>query len=520
MLFHISACTYFRVKSVTSEDLPKLIEMEKVHKYFVLHQGAEQHHLVLPAIEENILKGTLVEVGSDSIYYNDVRRKLVGSGEKSILNEVHLYLAPDQGTYAVGDIALPVTQISEIRVIKPDTGKSIAHFVFGAIGVLAIVTIIVALTKSSCPYLYVYDGQDYVFEGELYGGAILKNLERDDYLPLPRLQADGSIYKLKIANELKEEEYTNLARLVVVDHPQHTTVLLDQKGQPHLIQDPQLPVQALANGEDIRSTLQRTDRDVYLFDHTEATTNAANLRFEKPAGATSGKLVLNAKNSLWFDWVFGEFTKKFGGFYDQWIEKQAALPGAERRQMAIDQEFPLTVSLKVGDEWQLIEHLPTVGPMAARDFVLPIDLSAHEGPDIEIRLQTGFLFWELDYAAMDFTADTDLQVREIAPLSATGLDGTDHTAALSADDDQYLQQLHTGDATELHFAYQPAAEGFTQSAFLHSKGYYKHVRSYAGLPAISELKKFRTPAYFSEFSKALYLQVIVNNGEEVASITQ
>src|SRR5690606_29255438 len=161
-------------------------------------------------------------------------------------------------------------------------------------------------------------------------GAILQNLERDDYMPLPHLQPENGAYTLRITNELKEEQFSNLARLVVVDHPLNPSVLPDQKGQPQLLQDLQQPVHALsAGGRDVKNHLLHTDKDFYFFDEPESDQNGVQLRFEKPEAATKGKLVINAGNSVWFDWLFGEFTKKFGGAYDQWIEKQAALTGEE-----------------------------------------------------------------------------------------------------------------------------------------------------------------------------------------------
>ncbi|MCB0633477.1 MAG: hypothetical protein R2824_08205 [Saprospiraceae bacterium] len=517
MLIYTAGCSYYGVNRTSQDKLPKLVEMGRYNKYFVVHQGNEIFHLVEPMVEDNVLKGTLADASNDPIYYNETRKKRFRESERSILNEIHIYPVEDYELLSLGEFAIPITQIHEIRVIRADIGRTVLAIVGTTLGAVAIISIFALLTKSSCPYVYVHDGEGLVFEGEMYGGAILQNLERDDYMPLPHLRADGSAYRLYIANELKEEQFTNLVNLVVVDHPENTNALLDQRGQPHLLQVLQSPIRAItATGKDIGPQLQQTDRNIFLFDEVDAPAHEANLLFEKPENATSGKLVLNAKNALWFDWLFGEFTKKFGGFYDQWIEKQANLTGEERRQMAVDQQFPLSVSVRISDQWQLVEHIPTVGPLASRDLVIPIDLREHQGNQLEIRLQSGFLFWELDYAAMDFSPDTQLKVREFAPISAIGNDGQDHLEALLADDDLYLEQLKTGDVTKLQFSSVPVAEGRNQTTFLHSKGYYKHVREYEGLPQMAELRKFRTPGHFTEFSKEMYLYITAGNEEEVA----
>jgi len=311
MIIYVAGCTYFRVKKASSEELVTILELGKIYKHFVLHDGLRVFHFTDLRVNENQLSGIIDTTGVKPILYNEYRQKRVKSYERSILQEVHIYLYNRGDALVVGEVELPLERISEVRIIKSDTGKSIAVFAATIVGVMAIVTIIIALTKSSCPYLYVNDGEDFIFEGEIYGGAIFKNLERHDYLPLPDIRPVNGKYQLRIANELKEEQFTNLARLVLVNHPAETIVLLDQKGNPHRIQDPQLPTQALsAKGEDLCLQLEKPDRNLFFFNEEGAAQNEITLSFDKPESAQQGKLILTAKNTLWFDWLFGEFTKK------------------------------------------------------------------------------------------------------------------------------------------------------------------------------------------------------------------
>jgi hypothetical protein len=46
----------------------------------------------------------------------------------------------------------------------------------------------------------------------------------------------------------------------------------------------------------------------------------------------------------------------------------------------------------------------------------------------------------------------------------------------------------------------------TQTVFLHSSGYYKHIRNYSGSPKVAFLKSFNQPGAFSAFSRQKYAE--------------
>ena len=80
---------------------------------------------------------------------------------------------------------------------------------------------------------------------EMYGGAIYSSLERDDYMPLPNLKDFNEEYQLKISNELQERQYTNLAELVVIQHPENSSVIIDKNGTIQTIISPFSPSKAI-----------------------------------------------------------------------------------------------------------------------------------------------------------------------------------------------------------------------------------------------------------------------------------
>lgn len=510
-----TSCNYYRTKPVPPAEVGQLADS----KLFVVHEGGRTWQLNNPRINGEALEGVQAAVAPDVLPYNtpgqgrNVRYKT--KDRKRVLNIVHIYAA-EQPTAASSAISIPFTSMQRIELVEKNTGKTVASYVLGGIGigvgVTVVVGIIALLTKSSCPFIYAHNGYQFQFVGEAYGGAIFAPAERNDYMPLPAIAPLNNQYQLKIANELKERQYTNLAELLLVQHDANTQVLLDSNGQPHTLRAPQAPTTALSgSGQDCTAQLRHPDQNSVLFndDTPAAEPNSLVLTFDKPRGAQHGKLMLRAQNSLWLDYLYGEFIKKFGSYYNTWADEQKTLPPAVNRDWTAAQSIPLKVYVETSRGWQFVQQIETVGPLAARNLVVPLNLAgiASQGP-VRVKLESGFMFWELDYAALDCTPNEPVVTDNCRLLSAVNEAGRDERPNLTADDSQYLQQLGAGTSTTLTFETRlPApSAGTKRSAFLRTKGYYEHIRHFEGVPNVLELYSFRKPGSFVAFSKACYYQ--------------
>ena len=118
-------------------------------------------------------------------------------------------------------------EISKVRTIGLVAGV--------AAGTVALIAGIVAATKQSCPFVYSWNGTEYLFDAEPYGGAIARGLEKDDYSELEHVREQGGRYRLRITNEVDEKQFTNLMELWVIDHAPGTRVLADQDGHVHTL---------------------------------------------------------------------------------------------------------------------------------------------------------------------------------------------------------------------------------------------------------------------------------------------
>ena len=508
VIFHAVGCKYYKVDSVSTSEFVNILNIGKIHKYFIVHSGSKIYSLKEIEANPTIVSGN-IEAAQQSVYYSEERNKRIKGAEKNIVNEVHIYMKEDAAQIQPGHVELPLTDINEIRIIDRNTGKEIAVYALVTVGAIAIISAVVALTKSSCPYVYVNDGETFVFEGETFGGAIAKNLEREDYMPLPSLKIDEGNYKIRISNELKERQYTNLLELIVVEHTSEQSVLLDKTGNPQFIGNLSAPILAnSSSGENILPLLEEKDSKVHLFNDDSYSKNEIIMTFKKPLSTAEAKLVLKGKNTLWFDFLFGEFLEKFGGYYANWMEKEAKSSTDARMQKIIDNDFPLSISILKNGAWQPVDYLLTVGPLAPRDFVIPLDVSDISSNEIKIKLQTGFMFWELDYAGVDFDESKEFRTTVLKPSLAIGTGSKDWKAALENADDQYMVQENVGDVTELIFKVPLSLQDQPHTTFLKTQGYYELIRDFEGLPELVELEKFKAPGHFSDFSRERYLNVV------------
>ncbi len=172
------------------------------------------------------------------------------------------------------------------------------------------------------------------------------------------------------------------------------------------------------------------------------------------------------------------------------------------------QGIPLSVYIETENGWQFVDYFNSVGPLASRDLVMPVDVSKVKGDKVKLRLQCGFMFWEVDYAAMDFSDNIAVQVSRIAPENAMDENGKDVTSLLASTDKKYLVQPEAGNEVVVSYRSKASIPGYMESAFLHSRGYYEYIREYKNKPDIAYLKSFREGGAFTRFSKEKYLKFV------------
>ena len=227
------------------------------------------------------------------------------------------------------------------------------------------------------------------------------------------------------------------------------------------------------------------------------------LRFQKPGGVNTGKLVVHAGNTAWSGYLNREFISLFGGSYETWRQQQEALKVTDPMKWQIEQSLPIKVFVRAGKEWKFIDYFIHTGNTASRDMIMQLDLRGIEGREVELKLEAAYRFWQVDRAAMDFTTESGITSNYLAMTSAEKAGGAQQLANLAADDNRYTI-LEQQEQVSLEFSATELEPESNSSLFLVSSGYY-HVNSeFGGAAQLKELGAFRQAGHYDRFSRERY----------------
>ena len=294
-----------------------------------------------------------------------------------------------------------------------------------------------ANTKSwSCPYLYVWNGSDYIFDNDIIPFKKPCTPEGTDYYRIQKpLQPDGDFYKVRVSEEMRENSYLDFIRLMAIDHPADVDVYPDTEGNLFTVKNPLPPVSCVDN---------------YGNDCLELITGKE--------GYAGGKYYTGSAGSY--------LVVDFGD-----------LSGASIIKLVTTTDYSPAVLVQTA-----IQTENTAGEWETR-----ISFSSHEFwatnvfditgllPDANGEYKLRFYFTEthsIDYIAVDTSEEVATTVNILPPVYAE-LDG-DVLPLVAESDDDYVF-MTTGDELHLKFPYEPISnEGdFTRDFICISEGYYE-----------------------------------------------
>lgn len=513
------SCYYYKVTATYAPTPDELNQFSNLGKNFIVHQDYSAYYITDLSLSGDTLLltagGSYYQPGEDITPVNPDRAKRYRpkKGDARLLNEVHLYVN-DQVIKEGNKWTVPITDLERLDVYNHSTKHTVGYSILFGVAMIPaayvvmvlLFFLIMALSGNSCPFIYTYNGEEYVFAGEIYSGAVYPPLERDDYLFLPDLVADGKQYSVRISNQLEEAQHTNLLELMVFDHPEGTEVMVDKYGNPHGTTSEEAPVAASSlEGLDVLALVEKKDDLIYVGKDPSKDPPLLDgiiLTFQKPASALRTNLIVGAKNSYWLDFVYQNFREMLGISYDMWMKKQQDGDPQKMEDWTLSQHIPLAVYLWKDGDWKFQDYYHTVGPMAFKKDILPLDLSGLEEGPVRIKLESGSYFWEIDYAAIGFEEHEVGAGTVVSLAQATNEKGEEVKHLLTEDDDQYYIQPEIGNEATLSFRVPPE-QGTDRSIILHSKGYYQILQETKGIPRLRDLSEIRKSGNFNRYSNDL-----------------
>ncbi|MGE5176068.1 MAG: hypothetical protein ACM3JJ_06790 [Hyphomicrobiales bacterium] len=392
---------------------------------------------------------------------------------------------PDSSLPTFQAFQVPRDSIASVQAMRFSASRTALFSVALVVSVVAAAVAIAVATKESCPFIYSWDGTRYVFDGEPYGGATVRGLERTDWSELEHLVASHGKYRLLLTNEVDETQHTNRLSLLVVDHAPDATVVMSRDGTPHAFRclEPLLDARD-EGGNDLTAWLRDRDEvawypDLGAYSRRDSiadTRNHITLSFARPDGITSVYLICNAATGPWGSHMIrsmlGARGDRVGTFYaalngpGPWLQRLRAWN--EREEL-----YELFPEVEQGDgTWARQDFIPGGGPFISESRAVPIDLRGARGDTIRIRIHPPIGYWRINsfHLAWD---EAPVFTNELRPVAARTRGGRDVRALLAQDDDAYLDFPTPGDRATLEFRAPPARPGTARTIFAATRGWYE-----------------------------------------------
>lgn len=392
---------------------------------------------------------------------------------------------------AYSPVTVPLSDIQQVWILKSGGGSDLVILALVACLVGGIV-IMDGISKDmdeldSCPFVYSFDGGEYVLDAEPYGGAVSEGLKRTDWVELPHLRAVDGKYRVLLTNELDETQYTDELKLVAVDHAPGVEVAPGLEGRLHTFSQPQPPMRAAdQDGRDILTFVAASDRVFWVGDlegrHPDESGDFRDelvFEFPKPAGAARAKLLANIWTTMW-----------------------ASISAGKHLEL-----YRLKILVETPAGWKERGAIWGGAPVVTQDKAYLLDVSDVPGETLRIKLRPPVNFWMVNSLAVDYAEDLPVRVTELAAGRAVDHTGRDVRAELAATDGLYHVSPNPGERTELEFAAPPVPEGLERTVLVKASGYYKAHLDTAGAPQAALIARvIGEPGFAARYSFRKYLE--------------
>ncbi|HPO61743.1 MAG TPA: hypothetical protein PK762_01505 [Candidatus Kapabacteria bacterium] len=429
-----------------------------------------------------LLNGNRIDFNEQGGFYHKDKKKIIGYD----LTNKKVSLETKDILYAY------VQKIDGVKLIIVSTVTvSTASF---------IALLVILASKQSCPFIYSYDGTNYVFDAEPLGGAICKTLQRTDRTKLEHLKIIENTYKLKVSNEVNEIQYIDKFNLEYIDHLAGTDIIPDKENHYYAVSDIVKPISAInEKDENLLNFFKDNDdtfwqtklpEDEYL--DLDNLWNTIRLKYVKPKNSNKFKLVFKGGTSLWGSQMLRNYAELYGNKVENWYNSLYSTSAYNdfMQYAKHDNIYFLPVLVKDGVGWRECAVLPFGGPFIHETQLLDIDLSNHKEDTLELIIKPPKSFWAIDFIGLT----NAYSVVSSTPLAAkTAIDDKSKNISflekISKSDSSYLVLPEVGDGIDLTFTAPELKNGYSRTVFAVTDGYYEMKLDTTKLAQEEQLKK-------------------------------
>jgi len=446
---------------------------------------------------------------------------------------------------------IPVNDVLEFFEEKTETdGGLTTLFIIGVIGGVALATILIKNATErdqpqapplppprppdtttggggSCPLVYSFDGEKYVFDSEPITGVISESLTRTDYSGMEFLKQSEGKFKLLVKNQPEEKEMLDELKLVCVPHEENTFVTPNPEGEffkykkiikPESVRD--------ENGNDVRVFFDQKDnvrwQTLMPFDTSfrgGPERHSLKFRFPKPDGADNALLLVNCGTAYWGSSMIKKVLQLKGEKVDDWYGNM--LTGGKEMQKLFkfiqrEELFWLNVDLLEGDKYVTRTYIPAGGPMMDEDRIIRLPLKNVTGNYVEFVINPPAGFWKIDQIGIIYDYDIigKEKIKQLDAVYAKDQDGEDISSEIESIDKNYYQMPGYGNQANIFYDVPANFDENRNEIFLKTTGYYEIYIDKGKVEQTELLNEImNTPGKIIEYSMMLYNQKIKSISE-------
>ena len=228
-----------RIKGVLLDGQPVTFKSEQVRE---VHLG-DSKIISSTELENNdsvLISSVILSANNRVIKFND-------EGGRYIKQKAFI-----SGTTTTNEVVqIDASDILYVMIEKTNVVGTVFVTLGVIVGIFVVIGLIAMATKESCPFVYSYDGEKFVFDAEPLGGGTTRGLQRSELSKLESIKEVDGKYKIMVRNEVEETQYLDQLSLYVVDHSSDYEIYPDISCNIHSIKNLELPLFAEdENGKD------------------------------------------------------------------------------------------------------------------------------------------------------------------------------------------------------------------------------------------------------------------------------